>query len=415
MHIEPHLGSSSRPITGANWTTYWKLSDVSFDGPEWQSGWPYISGPDATHLYLDGSVTLDASSGFHIHIARPRNDAEIADDPETPDQMYRVIEADIASASGTYAVGTPIEISTLAGDMDQAAMDLFLPGAMWCITGPSGAHGPRYFRCLSNIEKSPGKFQIAAAYHDYAKYARIDASVDIADEPVVSAPSGLIAAPTNLDTLEFSYEQGSNWLPGCHVSWTHPDDPRILNYRIEIANHDSKNWRLVGTTEQCSYDIKPAQPAGTYDIRVKAEGTARGKWATKTSVVFADPTETPPGVTSLQVKGGGTSFTGRDCILEWTFATSTSFPRARFKQFVVIIATNETVPVTKRTAYTINKNQYIYRWDLNKTDFGTATRSFKVAVHVEDIYGNLSAATPVAFSNPVPDMSAQTPVLKNTD
>ena len=404
---------ANKPITGGSWSTYWELDDVDSGVPEWQEGWPCIKGPDATHVYLDGPVTLDAGTGFKLHIAIPRSDAEALDD--LPDQMYRVIDVDIASGAGTYAVGTPIQVSTLAGYLSQEDMDSFLPGAIWCISSPNFDHGPRYFRCLTNIEKSPGKFQISGCYHDYGKYARIDANIDIVDEPAMDVPSGRIAAPSNLATLEFSYMEGGNWLPGCHVSWTHPPDPRILSYRIEIATHDSRDYKLVGTTEQSSYDIKPAILPGTYDIRVRAEGTARGNWATITEVVFADPTVTPPGVTSLQVNGGGTTFSGRNCDLEWTFAFDPDvFPRARFRHYVVIIATDETVPVTKREVHSINNKHYTYTWELNKKDFVTPSRSFKVAVHVEDIYGNLSAATPVAFSNPAPSMVDQTPVLKNT-
>jgi hypothetical protein len=121
--------------------------------------------------------------------------------------------------------------------------------------------------------------------------------------------------------------------------------------------------------------------------------------------VVADP-DALDAVTGLQVVGGGASFTGRNCEVEWTF---TDHPR--LKDFVVQIAKpDDTVLRTDQVKR--EDRRYTYDFEKNRADTGgTPVRTFVVTVWARNVYDKLSTGTSLQVSNPAPTMAGTSPTV----
>jgi hypothetical protein len=118
-------------------------------------------------------------------------------------------------------------------------------------------------------------------------------------------------------------------------------------------------------------------------------------------------------VTGLQVKGGGTTFTGRDCHIEWD---ATEHVRAAGYKVMV---SNTATSAELRSFYLPGKNstEYCYTYAFNLEDTGGGpVRALTFNVWVYDQYGTLSSSDPAQLaeldaSNPAPSMAGLTPTV----
>jgi len=271
----------------------------------------------------------------------------------------------------------------------------------------------RLFRIMSVVEKEPHLYEMNAIIHDPNKFAIVEQGLFFDDPPFIRIPTGKLDPPTNLAVEEYTYHDGaSNQQFGVLASWEHSPDPRTYFYEFQARNNSlNEVWtgrggtRGTGETGDNGIDLRPVS-SGTWDFRTRARGTiGNSNWLTLSDVaIYGDP-DPLPNITGLQVKGGGSTFDGKDCEIEWDTVSGTVY---RFKDYV--IETYTIADVLLRTEQ-LTTESFTYWYDWNEADNGgTAIRQLKFKAYTRDVYDKKSttAATLVA-SNPDPSMAGLTP------
>jgi hypothetical protein len=177
---------------------------------------------------------------------------------------------------------------------------------------------------------------------------------------------------------------------------------------VQLQEVDVGPYVPAGTTATNSLDVRPIT-GGTYNFRVRATapGVPPSTWATYSSMgIVADPVALDA-VTGLQVVGGGDTFTGSDCEIEWTGVSG-----ARLKDYVVVVSKVDTT-VLRTDPVQKNATRYTYTYTKNLQDtIGVPLRTFVFTVYARDVYDKLSAGTSLAVSNAAPSMDGLSPVLR---
>jgi hypothetical protein len=159
----------------------------------------------------------------------------------------------------------------------------------------------------------------------------------------------------------------------------------------------------------------PADLGTVYDFRVRSVSAQGGvsDWDTYDDYTASVDSWVGINVTGLQVVGGGSTFTGRDCLIEWD---ATSHSRARGYKVVVANTSTSTV-LREEYLEGVNNALYAYTYSMNYEDTGGGpVRAITFYVYVYDNFGTLSSSDPgdlatLAASNPAPDMSGLSPTL----
>lgn len=294
------------------------------------------------------------------------------------------------------------------------------PNAIWVITDDASVI-PRQFRVLKNVEKSPNKYEITGVLHDPQKYARIEEGINFDQEPEPLIPLGKLTMPQNLTVEEYSYVEGQNHKFGAIIGWEHSTDPRVSFYEVQMKEVDAGPYYRLGETHTNSYEIRPIL-GGDYQFRVRAVGMGgQSEWLSSDTVtIHADPSPIPA-PTGLQVVGGGTEWTGRDCEVEWAPVDNVQLTEdnppyshsSKLKDYVVCVYPQGGLVGADelRTEY-VTDTRYTYTLQKNIEDNGTPIRDLTIRVWSRDVYDKWSQ-TPAAenVSNPVPSYSGYNPSL----
>lgn len=274
----------------------------------------------------------------------------------------------------------------------------------------------RKFRVVSNVEAGPITYQLTGILYDGDKYARVEEGIVIETPPVTSLPLGSLTPPSNITITPYTYlvgEKGSRAY-GMMIDWDESSDPRKTHYELRYAFNDG-GYKSLGTALDSYYDFKDVK-AGTYDIGVRTAGvTGKSVWVTYNDYVMIASTGGLEPPTGLQVKGGGTEWSGPDMEIEWTTTKNMTYNDSEvgdsnIKGYKVEIRkTDDTLLRVATTGKYEGFYTYTYA-NNNRDNNGSPQRALKVNVYTIDIYDNLSneCATDV-FTNEPPDMSAVTP------
>lgn len=190
------------------------------------------------------------------------------------------------------------------------------------------------------------------------------------------------------------------------LSFTPPADFRTGYYEVWVSD-TGDDWTLATTIPSGSgRDVAtatiPARTGGDYRVAVvtvNARGVRQAitdapQIAAAVAGTAAIPT---PANTGVVVSGGGTTFTGRNCLLTWD---ASSLPASLLGGYRVEILS--LADVVKRTV-TVADARFLYTYGMNLDDFaGTPASSFKVRVSTINQGG--SAATPqtITVTNSAP-------------
>jgi predicted phage tail protein len=333
-------------------------------------------------ITLDSSVHLEDGETYSLSCVMPDKE---------------VIDRDVLSSSGTR---TTINVEPFPHTN--------LIGAVWVLTATNLA--PRYFRVIHNEEVEIHQYEITAIEHDPSKVDRVFSNIKVKDPIESILPKEQIEKPKGLSAKIFSYQHGRNWKVGVLISWRPSTDPRIIIYDVEMKESEDGHWKKIGDTINVSIEERQISP-GTYDFRVRGRGVGLGDWAELSEIEIEDPTDEPPAVTGLQVKGGGTNFQGSYCEVVWNdVVDSDYFPHSRFKNYRIKV--KSTSDELKRTVYVIDEN-WRYTISQIKNDFGTAPRSFKIEVAARDIDGRVGEADEITVSKLVPNMAEYEPSVSS--
>lgn len=353
-----------------------------------------IASATSTSINIDREVTIESGKTYTLRCQSTGGDT---------------FEKELTNTSGDH--------TTLY--WSEAVTDLPPVDGVWVIEASDLSL--QYFRIASI---TPGedddvfKYTITATTYDENKYQAVEGDFFYEAPRTSLVDTGALLPPSNLSITPHTYQDGDDG-PNKYamwINWEHSTDERRTYYELQYAYNDS-GFTELATETTSSYDYRDVQP-GTYDIRVRARGlSGRSPWITYYDYVMLTTTSGVLPPTGLQVKGGGTEWSGRDCEIEWTTTSGVIYNDnevgdANVKGYFVEV--RDTDGTLLRTANTGKyEGEFTYTYEMNNTDHdGDPQRSLRFDVYTVDIYNNLSSsyATDV-FTNPAPDMSAATPEI----
>lgn len=179
------------------------------------------------------------------------------------------------------------------------------PGAVWNLSTDSVVN--RSWRVIDRIEEDDGEFTIRGMLYDENSYARVENNAVIESTPFSDLPSGPLGVPSNLAVKEFLKTEGNAVIPGVTVTWTSPDDARVIGYQVQHKPSDNAPWEFLEESAQLSRTVLGVAP-GVHQFRVRSIGAldTRSRWIGG-SVTLDGEGQTPaqtPGDAAWNVSAG---------------------------------------------------------------------------------------------------------------
>ncbi|ACL61765.1 TipJ family phage tail tip protein [Methylobacterium nodulans] len=336
-----------------------------------------LAGANWTDIPLDRAVELKAGVSYTLSMQLPDGSVQ---------------ERALSSVSTDEAGRTIAHTEPFTADAQ--------PGAVWQITGEIV---PQLFRIVGIKEVEPHIYEIQALQHEPSIYAAVDDGA--AFEPLkVSEFPDIVLAPTNLTVRESTYFENNLPRQALLLSWTAGQPFNSVAYYVTAVK---PNGSLVTLPKTSSTSVEFLDAAtGEWTFIVQAEGL-NGRLSDAAQITFtvqgwegiAGPT-----VTGLQVKGGGSVFTGRSCTLEWGLTWPADVtPYEVGYAFRVFDA--DTDAFLHQEIITAAQATYDYDENVNE---GGPRRRFKVSVAARDAIGRESQPAVLVVSNPPPAMVVPT-------
>jgi predicted phage tail protein len=270
----------------------------------------------------------------------------------------------------------------------------------------TGAISPRLFKVIGVTEASTGKYEVAAVEYDPNKFGRVD-NTPTGPTPVYQTPVTIPSAPLNLAFREASTNVNNVIHRSLMISWTRPSQGIVSSYVLRYRR-SATSWVEVPLTTS-SYELSNVLE-GTYEVQVYAVNAvngvigpdATGTYTISSAGGGASPLNAP---TTLQIIGGGTTFSGMDINFSWVNPSTNSTVAATLKDFDVRFI-ETTGSTTVRTEYikSVNAGQtqtFSYTYSMNMADSGPR-RNVQVQVRCRDSNNNISNPVTATFNNPAP-------------
>ena len=246
----------------------------------------------ATSVTLDRPVTLASGQTYALRVALP--DGTIND-----------------AITVTGGAGTR---STLT--LASALPALPAAGAVWTLVASNVA--PTQWRVISVAEEADGTYAVTALRHYPGKYALVEQGLALNDDPFTlypRAPTTPLAPPANVDATEFIGGIADTALLGVTVSWTAPNDPRVIGYEVQAVQAGAVAYEAA-TTTRTSLDFRD-MVAGIYVFQVRSIASDQVSVWVATSAIAVDGLADPPAApTSLSAAGAI-----RQNVVTWTTPT----------------------------------------------------------------------------------------------
>lgn len=266
----------------------------------------------------------------------------------------------------------------------------------------------RQFRVIGLKQEEKNIISVEAIYHDPTKYARVETGISVANSPFSNFSGQLVLPPTNFTVRESAFLNQGELARRITLSWSPPATGNApSSYKLEWRL-DSGPWTTVEKIAGLSYDLNQAVP-GSYQFRLYSRGPSDflSSAVTLSFVLDVGGLGTSPlsPVTNLQLRGGGTTFTGDSVEFEFVNPNNTSV--ATLKDFMVRVINADTLEI-QRTFYLPpveqgQKQAGSYTYQMNLADnSGTARRNVRLEVRCRDTNNKVSLPTIGNFSNPPP-------------
>ncbi|MDE4297079.1 phage tail protein [Phaeobacter gallaeciensis] len=315
-------------------------------------------------------------------------------------------------------VDTPGEKTLIHIDAQAEMVDA---NSVFIITGTDVA--PRQYRVLSINEAEENIFQITALFHDPNKYARIEQGISF--DPLPYSRDNRAKKVQNLFIDEVAYIDGDGVArTKTLLTWEAPSGVVVREYAIQ-ADTPTEVKKFITSTKNTSIEIDGLERGSHtfYVTTVDRMGRVAAPATISHTVVGTDPIATGT-VSNLALadSNGSTEFYGKDVRVEWQnlFPGSSGGALAEnlalYDHNTVKIYHNPTNTLLRTV--TVRGNKYTYSFDQNTRDCTaaalsvSAARSLRFEVSVTSKRNNISAATTLTVSNPVP--SAVAPTVEKT-
>ena len=334
-----------------------------------------LTGSSTTVVKLSNPVTLSAGSTITLY-----------------DASGGIVTANISQVAGT------VSQVTLTAALSFTPAE----GTVYNITTTVL---PRLFKIINvkpDGDSSDMTYIVEAEEYTTSKYQFADESTALTYiKPInyTAVRGGSIGRPENLTLTPSTIKTDGDVNRKLIVSWTPPSVGSAVTYTITCNAAGSSS---TSTTEQCSIELTKL-PLGKVEISVFASsGTGNSSQPVSSNVTFTTPAVDSSGgtllaPTSLQVKGGGTSFASNDVIFTWVNPIDNDYAPIKLKDFKVVIYNTSGVVV--RTDYVDpvpggQMAQYTYTQTNNAIDNGgSPARSFDIEVYCRDCANYLSASS----------------------
>ncbi|ACL61029.1 TipJ family phage tail tip protein [Methylobacterium nodulans] len=336
-----------------------------------------LAGANWTDIPLDRAVEIKAGVSYTLSMQLPDGSVE---------------------ERALYSVSTDAAGRTIA-HTEPFTQDA-QPGAVWQITGEIV---PQLFRIVGIKEVEPHIYEVQALQHEPSIYAAVDDGA--AFEPLrISEFPDIVLPPDNLTVRESTYFENGLPRQALLLSWTAGQPFNSIAYYVTAVK---PNGSLVTLPKTSSTSVEFLDAAtGEWTFVVQAEGL-NGRLSDAAQITYTVQgweAQSGPTVTGLQVKGGGSVFTGRSCTLEWgvTWPADVTPYKVEFA-FRVFDADTDAFLHQE----IINAAQATYDYDENVNE-GGPRRRFKVSVAARDAIGRESQPAVLVVSNPAPAMVVPT-------
>lgn len=328
-----------------------------------------------TSVTLDAPVTLTSGNTYTITII---------------DADGKTLETrNIIDSAGTY---TTVNV-------DSSFSNIPTTKYIWGITGTDVA--PRPFRVLSNNRKSMLEYEIFALFYDSTKFSAVESGI-VLDQPKFTRIN--VAEVSPVSNIGFTVQSSNDPILGSRndllVTWTESVSEYAVRYRI-LYRFEDNIFTEVGWTSVPEIIISNVQP-GKHEVIIYAVSIS-GRESASVTAAFTwtyggSSTLLPP--VNLSVKGGGTSFTGKDLNIIWSNNPSndnSSGEVIRDYQIEVFDSLNNLL----RTEYSVDTN-YTYTFTKNEAD-GGPRRTINITIKGRDSKNKLTSGISATFTNPAPN------------
>lgn len=393
--------------------------------------WILVSQLDETEKveYTAGFDHIDCQIGEIIHIADPHKSAVNRFGGRIVSHTSTSITIDSAvklETGKTYSV----EFFSSDGELIERNLSNTIPTAAATVLTWIGAIAetpndnsmwvliasdlePTPYRVIGVEELDKHKYRITGIYYKSTKYAEIESGIYLPEGAYTNIPTGYLKPPTNIDVKPYTYTKGSsdNRYYGTLVSWTPSTDSRTVYYQVE-SKLGAESWEREGDTSSNSYTVEDTS-VGTWSFRVRGVSlTLKSTWLTYSNYnIGAVGDIAPP--EWIQVRGGGTTWSGCDCEVEWATCSGGYYDGetvtniVRDYQLQILRSDDEQLLRTETVDGTTYNYEYGFNVDDNvRADGSGPARALRFKVWSRDIHGSLSSTyTTGVFTNPAPNMT----------
>lgn len=233
------------------------------------------------------------------------NDIELDEVPDLSlgTNWQLIVKFDDGSVETRSVLGNEGNVIQLQSDLTKKPSY----NSVWTLQGDNVK--PVQYRVIKVTENEDFTYTVTAQMHDPDKYDELENDIQIEDDPTSLIPVGPILSPSNVTLTSYVFLAGGTQHQGLNVSWSTPDDPRVIRYQIQHKGPQDFTFTDLATTLETSYDLRDVFE-GEHSIRVRSVSRlGTSPWTTATSDVQSLLLPLAP--TSVQVSRGNFNITLR--------------------------------------------------------------------------------------------------------
>lgn len=380
LRTELETTESVKFVTGLNTVTRLQPGSVIKIVDEDLLGVPFggrIVSSTTTSMVLDRSVTLLTGQTYTI---------EWLDVDGTT-----IISRPVTSSVGAH---TTITWSTAAATAPYA-------GATWIIT--SNIIEGKLYRIYNVKELDGNAFEVNALAYDAARYTAVDSVTNPDLWTPINKVLNYCPSPTNVTWhRETETDSYGRKIVNLRINWDQTDSQYISNYQVRYKRNDAQVTNIMLASHR--EFVIPNVTEGDFTVYITAVNVSNVKSAVTIDTYANDLSGGVSGlfpVQYLQVKGGGTTWSGKDLAFTWQQnPANDNVGESVFKSYYIELR-NPVGDVLIKTVE-VTSPEYTYYFDDNKVENTTPLRSVKVNVFAKDSFNRLSTAITATLTNPVP-------------
>ena len=139
-------------------------------------------------------------------------------------------------------------------------------GAVWVMSS-TGLKIPEYR--VASVGEDGEVYRVTAAEWQRNKCSSVELGLDIPEPPTSLIPVGPLAPPKQINVRSATYLAGGNQHQKLSISWTPGNDPRVVEYQLQVQGPGEVEWRTAYSGPALSHEELDVA-AGEWMFRVKS-------------------------------------------------------------------------------------------------------------------------------------------------